>query len=86
MSFRLKARPLTRAAKRVWKLLCDGVSVGSYTDHCKRPFSAGDMLHDDAAQRRRVITVHEQDELTLEVTPPDVPPPEDPSVEPIRPT
>ncbi len=56
---------------RVWMLMCEGVAAGSYTDHCERPFAAGDVLRDDQCNRRMVIACSSNGDLTLDVSSPD---------------
>jgi len=65
-------RPLKTVVARVWKLLCNGESAGSYTDHCNRPFVAGDVLRDDHDNRCTVLSDPVPDKLTLNVSAPDV--------------
>lgn len=64
-------RPSTDVGVRIWRLRCDGMPAGSYTDHCNRPVVAGDMLRDDHDHRRRVISRPSEDELVLIVSEPD---------------
>jgi len=72
MPLRLGLEPLKNAASRVWRLLHRGHPAGSYTDHCNRPLVAGDILRDDQDNRRKVISQPSPEELTLEVSEPDV--------------
>ncbi len=65
---------------RIWSLLCDGIHVASYTDHCQRTFFDGDILRDDRDNRRRVLSVGSTDRLELHVGPPDLAPPSTPGV------
>jgi hypothetical protein len=55
------------AMRRIWTLLSAGTVVAFYTDHCLRPFRAGDKLRDDQDQRRTVLAV--LDTLALSVGP-----------------
>lgn len=73
------ADPTTATPARIWSLLCDGVEAGSYTDHCNRPFMAGDILRDDHDDRRMVIALSEQAPFTLHVGPPDLAGPDIPA-------